>query len=155
MECGIRIQRPQTSGILRLTAWKRDWRLHQHGITGGNPAEALAQGCPQHKCNRIVPTSFFGRFCDEERQKKYQEPGFTRDSEAEKILVQTVLCWYMVWLHASSGQEWCLRTYVDENAAVKWCTNPVGCQYACEYPGVVTCLQPHGVWLRSGGCADS
>ena len=21
-------------------------------------------------------------------------------------------------------QEWCLRTYVDENAAVKWCTNP-------------------------------
>mmetsp|Transcript_91143 Transcript_91143/g.162255 ORF Transcript_91143/g.162255 Transcript_91143/m.162255 type:complete len:535 (-) Transcript_91143:198-1802(-) len=63
--------------------------------------------CPQHKCFRHVPTSFFARFCNEERLKRYQ--------------------------------EWCLRTYVDSNASVKWCTNPVGCQYACEYQGVTPC----------------
>eukprot|EP00931_Biecheleriopsis_adriatica_P053750 TRINITY_DN3153_c0_g1_i1.p1 TRINITY_DN3153_c0_g1~~TRINITY_DN3153_c0_g1_i1.p1 ORF type:complete len:532 (-),score=94.03 TRINITY_DN3153_c0_g1_i1:91-1686(-) len=35
-------------------------------------------------------------------------------------------------------QEWCLRTYVEENSSVKWCTNPVGCQFCCEYGGVDT-----------------
>ena len=32
-----------------------------------------SRGCPQHKCCIVVPTAFFSRFCDEERQKKYQE----------------------------------------------------------------------------------
>ncbi|CAE7781353.1 putative E3 ubiquitin-protein ligase ARI5 [Symbiodinium microadriaticum] len=84
---------------------------------------AVQTRCPQHKCNRIVPTSFFGRFCDEERQKKYQ--------------------------------EWCLRTYVDENAAVKWCTNPVGCQYACEYPGVeIVDVQCNCSFIWCWGCGE-
>lgn len=39
-------------------------------------------------------------------------------------------------LWQQTPQDWCLRTYVDENASVKWCPNPVGCQYACEYQGV-------------------
>mmetsp|Transcript_59804 Transcript_59804/g.107614 ORF Transcript_59804/g.107614 Transcript_59804/m.107614 type:complete len:528 (+) Transcript_59804:174-1757(+) len=38
--------------------------------------------------------------------------------------------------HNKKYREWCLRTYVDENPAVKWCSNPVGCTYACEYQGV-------------------
>jgi len=33
-------------------------------------------------------------------------------------------------------QEWCLKAYVDESSSVKWCTNPVGCQFAVEYPGI-------------------
>jgi len=29
--------------------------------------------CPQHKCGRVVPKSFFQEYCDEERKKKYDE----------------------------------------------------------------------------------
>eukprot|EP00929_Paragymnodinium_shiwhaense_P031994 TRINITY_DN17809_c0_g1_i1.p1 TRINITY_DN17809_c0_g1~~TRINITY_DN17809_c0_g1_i1.p1 ORF type:complete len:543 (+),score=138.44 TRINITY_DN17809_c0_g1_i1:96-1724(+) len=32
----------------------------------------------------------------------------------------------------SKYEEWRLRTYVDENASVKWCPNPEGCTFACE-----------------------
>lgn len=39
----------------------------------------------------------------------------------------------------SKYYEWFLRTYVDENPAVKWCTNPAGCGNACEYQGVDPC----------------
>lgn len=33
-------------------------------------------------------------------------------------------------------QEWCLKAFVDENSSIKWCSNPVGCQFAVEYQGV-------------------
>jgi len=36
-------------------------------------------------------------------------------------------------------EEWYLRSYVDDNPSVKWCTNPVGCPFACEYQGVDPC----------------
>mmetsp|Transcript_35458 Transcript_35458/g.101944 ORF Transcript_35458/g.101944 Transcript_35458/m.101944 type:complete len:551 (-) Transcript_35458:170-1822(-) len=36
-------------------------------------------------------------------------------------------------------EEWYLRSYVDDNPSVKWCTNPGGCLYACEYQGGETC----------------
>mmetsp|Transcript_50405 Transcript_50405/g.113323 ORF Transcript_50405/g.113323 Transcript_50405/m.113323 type:complete len:546 (-) Transcript_50405:161-1798(-) len=36
-------------------------------------------------------------------------------------------------------KEWYLRSYVDDNPSVKWCTNPNGCCYACEYQGVDPC----------------
>ena len=32
-----------------------------------------SSGCPQHKCSIVVPTAFFLTYCDEERQKKYQD----------------------------------------------------------------------------------
>lgn len=32
-----------------------------------------SSGCPQHKCSIVVPTAFFLNYCDEERQKKYQD----------------------------------------------------------------------------------
>lgn len=68
---------------------------------------AVQTRCPQHKCSRVVPATFFNRFCDQDRREKYK--------------------------------EWCLRTYVDENASVKWCTNPVGCNFACEYQMMDPC----------------
>ncbi|CAK9025798.1 unnamed protein product [Durusdinium trenchii] len=79
------------------------WRGYLHTQVDDGKS-AVQTRCPQHKCPMVVPTAFFSRFCDVERQKKYQ--------------------------------DWCLRTYVDENASVKWCPNPVGCQFACEYQGV-------------------
>lgn len=79
------------------------WRGYLHTQVDDGKS-AVQTRCPQHKCSIVVPTAFFLNYCDEERQKKYQ--------------------------------DWCLRTYVDENASVKWCPNPVGCQYACEYQGV-------------------
>mmetsp|Transcript_74615 Transcript_74615/g.207394 ORF Transcript_74615/g.207394 Transcript_74615/m.207394 type:complete len:559 (+) Transcript_74615:186-1862(+) len=36
-------------------------------------------------------------------------------------------------------EEWYVRTYVDDNPVVKWCTNPAGCSMACEYLGVDQC----------------
>jgi len=33
-------------------------------------------------------------------------------------------------------EEWYVRSYVDDNLAMRWCTNPVGCQAAIEYQGV-------------------
>jgi ariadne-1 len=36
-------------------------------------------------------------------------------------------------------KEWCLRTYVEENPSVKWCTNPAGCNLACENAGAEAC----------------
>jgi len=35
--------------------------------------------------------------------------------------------------------EWHLRTFVDDNPSVKWCSNPNGCSNACEYAGVDMC----------------
>jgi ariadne-1 len=32
--------------------------------------------------------------------------------------------------------EWYIRSYVDDNPNVKWCPNPSGCIFACEYQGV-------------------
>eukprot|EP00933_Yihiella_yeosuensis_P053283 TRINITY_DN51499_c0_g1_i1.p1 TRINITY_DN51499_c0_g1~~TRINITY_DN51499_c0_g1_i1.p1 ORF type:complete len:551 (-),score=105.03 TRINITY_DN51499_c0_g1_i1:194-1846(-) len=36
-------------------------------------------------------------------------------------------------------REWRLMTYVDENASVKWCSNPAGCAMACEFQGMEPC----------------
>jgi len=36
-------------------------------------------------------------------------------------------------------EEWYIRSYVDDNPSVKWCTNPAGCHFACEYQGVDHC----------------
>lgn len=33
---------------------------------------------------------------------------------------------------AKRYEDWCFRTYVEDNPAVKWCTNPAGCTFACE-----------------------
>jgi len=82
------------------------WQGYLHCQVDDGKACVQAR-CPQHKCSRIVPAEYFRRFCDEARQKKYE--------------------------------EWYLRTYVDNNPSVKWCTNPAGCPYACEYQGVDMC----------------
>jgi ariadne-1 len=36
-------------------------------------------------------------------------------------------------------EEWYVRSYVDDNPVVKWCTNPAGCELACEYQGGDQC----------------
>jgi len=35
----------------------------------------------------------------------------------------------------SKYEEWHLRSYVDDNPNVKWCTSPTGCDHAVEYQG--------------------
>jgi len=82
------------------------WQAYLHSQVDDGKAAVQAR-CPAHKCGRVVPVDFFKRFCDEARQRKYE--------------------------------EWYLRSYVDDNPAVKWCTNAEGCIYACEYQGVDPC----------------
>lgn len=51
-------------------------------------------------------------------------------------------------------EEWYIRTYVDENPVVKWCPNPAGCNFVCEYPGVDQCeirCMCNFVWCWSCG----
>lgn len=79
------------------------WRQYLHTQVDDGKA-AIQACCPQHKCGRRVPVDFFKKYCDEDRQKKYE--------------------------------EWYIRSYVDDNPNVKWCPNPAGCSYACEYQGV-------------------
>ena len=63
-------------------------------------------------------------------------------------LSMTVLfCSFWPW-RTMQLQDWCVRTYVDDNASVKWCPNPVGCQNACEYQGVE-------LWLISAAVSVS
>jgi len=78
------------------------WQMYLNSQVDDGKASVQAR-CPQHKCGRIVPQTFFRRFCDDARRSKYE--------------------------------EWCVRSYVDDNPAVKWCSNPVGCPNACEYHG--------------------
>eukprot|EP00928_Gymnodinium_smaydae_P047585 TRINITY_DN31770_c0_g1_i1.p1 TRINITY_DN31770_c0_g1~~TRINITY_DN31770_c0_g1_i1.p1 ORF type:complete len:556 (-),score=118.35 TRINITY_DN31770_c0_g1_i1:112-1698(-) len=78
------------------------WTGYLHSQVEDGKAAVQAR-CPQHKCNRSVPSDYFKRFCDAEHIKKYE--------------------------------EWCVRTYVDDNPCAKWCPNPVGCTFACEYQG--------------------
>jgi len=52
-------------------------------------------------------------------------------------------------------EEWYLRSYVDDNPSVKWCTSPSGCPLACEYQNGeicdIRCLCGH-VWCW--GCGE-
>lgn len=51
--------------------------------------------------------------------------------------------------------EWYIRTFVDENPAVKWCTNPAGCHFACEYQGVDPCeIRCHCSFVWCWACGD-
>lgn len=48
------------------------WTCYLHTAVDDGKAAVQAR-CPQHKCGRAVPPSFFRRLCDEERKQKYEE----------------------------------------------------------------------------------
>mmetsp|Transcript_56233 Transcript_56233/g.163013 ORF Transcript_56233/g.163013 Transcript_56233/m.163013 type:complete len:541 (+) Transcript_56233:168-1790(+) len=48
------------------------WTGYLHTQVDDGKAAVQAR-CPQHKCGRVVPVDFFKRFCDEARQRKYEE----------------------------------------------------------------------------------
>merc|ERR1712008_159813 len=52
-------------------------------------------------------------------------------------------------------EEWYIRSYVDDNPSVKWCTNPAGCPYACEYQGVDHCdIRCHCTFVWCWACGE-
>lgn len=52
-------------------------------------------------------------------------------------------------------EEWYIRSYVDDNPAVKWCTNPAGCPMACEYQGVDPCdIRCHCTFVWCWACGE-
>lgn len=48
------------------------WRGYLHTQVDDGKAAVQAR-CPQHKCGRVVPTGLFRRFCDDDRNRKYDE----------------------------------------------------------------------------------
>jgi len=98
------------------------WQAYLHSQVDDGKAAVQAR-CPQLKCDRMVPVDFFKQYCDETRQRKYE--------------------------------EWYIRSYVDDNPSVKWCTNPAGCPFACEYQGVDHCdIRCHCAFVWCWACGE-
>jgi len=72
-----------------------------------------------------------------------------------RIVPATLFRQYCDAARKSKYEEWCLRSYVDDNSAVKWCTNPSGCSNACEYLGADLCeIRCHCTFIWCWDCGD-
>lgn len=82
---------------------------------------AVQTRCPQFKCGRMVPASFFRELCDEPRQKKYEE-------------------WYVLsYVDDNPSVKWCTNPAGCKNAAEYRNVDAADIRCSCGFVRCWTC----------------